>query len=50
MNEILTNGKHMRRQHTQRLSMVLFNSLLWVKFFYLMIWVDGKQDVSNIGL
>ena len=40
----------MRRQHTQRLPMILSDSLLGVEIFDLMIRVDSKQNVGNISL
>ena len=40
----------MWRQHTQRLPMILSDSLLGVEIFDLMIWVDSKQNVGNISL
>ena len=40
----------MWRQHTQRLSMILSDSLLGVEIFDLMIRVDSKQNVGNISL
>ena len=40
----------MWRQHTQRLPMILSDSLLGVKIFDLMIRVDRKQNVGNISL
>ena len=30
--------------------MILSDSLLGVKIFHLMIWVDSKQNVGNISL
>ena len=40
----------MWRQHTQRLPMILSDSLLGVEIFDLMIRVDSKQNVGNISL
>ena len=40
----------MWRQHTQRLPMILSDSLLGVEIFDLVIRVDSKQNVGNISL
>ena len=40
----------MWRQNTQRLPMILSDSLLGVEIFDLMIRVDSKQNVGNISL
>lgn len=47
---MLTNSKHMRWQNPQWLSMIFFDSFLWVKFFNFMIRVDSKKNIGHISL